>query len=127
MGISTKGFIHSANAKDFNWKDAIDYISSMYKIIRIKPVEDGMYIGLKDGDEYRQIQILDRYASYVVEDYPEIANTAKVSILPNAKSYIVSFSLGYGGNSVEIIRDIVSHFGGGYMIEDDCNRDWIEV
>lgn len=34
-----------------------------------------------------------------------------------------SLSLGMWNNSVEIIKDIVTHFGGGWIDEDDCDSE----
>ena len=124
MGISTKGFLHSEEATKFRWIDLINYIGDQYKIEGIKPVEDGMYIDMVDNGEYRHLQVLGKYDSYVVENYPEFKNTAKTTILPSAKPYIVMFSLGCSGNSDKIICGIVEHFGGGYFLHNDCDSDW---
>lgn len=128
MGVNTKGFIHSENAKKFHdILPLIDYIRDNYEVTGVYPVNwEGIQISFKDGEDKRLLSVFTRYSSYVNEDYPKFKNTATFSPYTD-KGYIVLFDVNCWGNSVDIIKGIVSHFGGGYMIENDCNDNWIEV
>lgn len=75
------------------------------------------YICFKDGEETRRLfyfytnvngfDNLEYYKDYGLEDM--------------VRSEYVSISLHMHGNSIDIIKNIVAHFGGGWLDENDCD------
>lgn len=143
MGVDThgkiKGFISHEDITNFirqNWdknvydgvtKELYDSLSKLkypYKINEHSEDSSNWYticgfIRFNYRDEDRMLfyhysnvnsfENLDYYSEYGLKDMVESKTT-----------YL---SLGYWGSSVEIIKEIVSHFGGGWIDENDCDSE----
>lgn len=124
MGINTCGFIHSGNAKRFDFLSLVDYLRENYRLTGIYPGDDLTQIGFLDGADKRLLSVFPKYESYIYEGYPNFENTARSGLPYNSKPYIVLFDVNCWGNSDDIIKGVVLHFGGGYLIHNDCDSDW---
>lgn len=118
MGVDTKGFIYGKNKDRFSKEALVGYFHQKYTGVKVIQEEwqekcSFMEILFTDGEDNRLLRVYYDYTSYRNEGYPKLEDY-----------YIILFNLGMWGNSVETIKGIVSLFGGGYVLENDCYDDW---
>ena len=127
MSVSTKGFLHSEQAKSFSYLKLIDYIRENYELTHISPSSSHyMAISFNHNSETRTLSVLSKYTSYVNEGYPQFENTTRLGTY--GEKYIILFDVNNWGDSEKIIKGIVQHFGGGFFLKNDCSDDdWEDV
>lgn len=116
MSISTKGFLYAENKKNFTIEKLVELLRSKFDGVKLRKTHIDNYLIIMfydDDDSYRVLSVFTQYESYKYEGYPELND-----------DYIILFDLGLWGNSLKIITDILKSFGGGYIVENDCNDDW---
>lgn len=128
MSISTKGFLHSTQAKEFTLLKLIDFIRDNYEITGVYPSgNDYTTISFNHNDDSRSLSVFSKYTSYANEGYPEFLNTSRVGGSQFGKKYIVLFTVNNWGRSEDIIKGFIQNFGGGFFLENDCSDDEWEV
>lgn len=116
MSVDTNGFLYGNNKANFNLSKLVSYLESAgYTDVRIRDTHDKNYhiVTFNDGKDGRNLSVFTRYTSYKHEGYPKLED-----------NFIILFSFGNWGNSISIMKGIVSAFGGGYILENDCNDDY---
>lgn len=61
------------------------------------------------------------YSYSNINSYDNLEYYSKNNLQDMVESETTYISLGYWGSSVEIIKEIVAHFGGGWIDENDCD------
>lgn len=117
MGINTKGFIYGKNKDNYSTEALVQYLKEIYTNVKIH--RSGMSLEWEylrapftDGEDHRDLSVHYNYTSFKSEGYPDICDES-----------IVLFDLNCWGNSIKIIEGIVAYFGGGYMVDNDCDTD----
>lgn len=115
MGVDTKGFLFGENKENFSIEKLVQYLDTNYTDVGLGSLfnEKDCLIYFKDSNEWRMLFLFQNYSSYCHENYPNLEDGS-----------IILFDLGCWGNSVKIMEGILEEFGGGYIIENDCNDDW---
>ena len=71
--------------------------------------------------EYNNEKRMLFYVYNNVNHYENLEFYSKHNLRDMVETETTHISLGHWGNSVEIIKEIVAHFGGGWIDEDDCD------
>lgn len=139
MGVDTKGLLrgkvpheevlnfirqkYDSNAKSFVEKREFNITEDQKWIKEVygdpsKRVEWSGFIQFKDGTDTRSIF----YVYTNINSWENIDYYSSCDLEDMVKSETTYLSLGYGGNSVDIIKSIVSHFE-GWIDENDCDDE----
>lgn len=139
MGVNTQGYLkgyikpeyllnyikqkYDANATmtirthDYGEKSKLDFIKETYDEFDKWLIEEGR-INFIDGIDQRSLF----YMHDNINSYENLEYHAKNGLEDMVKQEKTSLSLGCWGNSVEIMRDLVSQFG-GWIDENDCDDE----
>ena len=139
MGVDTQGYLkgyikpeyllnyikqkYDANATmtirtlDYGEKSKLDFIKETYDESDKWLIEEGR-INFIDGIDQRSLF----YMHDNINSYENLEYHAKNGLEDMVKQEKTSLSLGCWGNSVEIMRDLVSQFG-GWIDENDCDDE----
>lgn len=113
MGVDSKAFMKQG----INIIQLTKYLESKYKNVNVKSNETCDYIFyvayFKDGEDNRALFV------HLI-DWEDEDNTYPVKPV---KGTSVSLSLGYWGNSVKILTEILQNFGGGFLLPSDSMFD----
>lgn len=58
-----------------------------------------------------------------INSFSNLARYSKLGLAEMVQSETTALSLGHWGSSVEILKTLTEHFGGGWLDEDDCDDD----
>jgi hypothetical protein len=122
MSIDTKGFIYGIRKEGFSLENLVEYIKEVYNASPCVEVEKDSVIRIhfNYSNKNRFLWIFTNYKSYKTENYLQ-------SIKDSGEESIILFSLGCWGNSVKIMKNIISFLGGGYILNNDCSGEWYEI
>lgn len=80
--------------------------------------EDAEFFFNDNGQERRLFMCYFSYADLDdIEELDPEFNQVEIEMKQTETTY---FSIGYNGNAVEIMRNLVTSFGGGWLSENDC-------
>lgn len=126
MGCDSKAII----SKVVSVEDIVKYLESNYTNVRVGIMYKGVFdykgsshgfIHFKDGDDERELWVsIDPHTSYT-DSYDDFDDIEVRRCYDNPHT---GFSLGYWGNSVNILEGIVKYFGTGYVQNNDCGDDF---
>lgn len=113
MGVDSKAFMKQG----INIIRLTKYLESKYKNVNVESNESGDYIFyvayFKDGEDNRTLFV------HLIDGDDEDG----IYPVKPVKETSVSMSLGYWGNSVKILTEILQNFGGGFLLPSDSMFD----
>lgn len=143
MGLDThgriKGFVRHEEILNFirqKWdKDVKDIVKKKiyspisecdwrYKINEHSEDNENWYI--ISGFIFFQYNYENRMLFYMYENinsYENLEFYSNYGLKDMVESEVTLLSLGYWGSSVEIMKELVAHFGGGWIDENDCDDE----
>ena len=75
------------------------------------------------NDEYRMLF----YSYSNINSHENLDYYTEFNLEDMVKSETTHISLGYWGSSVQIIKEIIKNFGGGWLDENDCNDELYKI
>ena len=123
MSVETYGIIK----KKTSAKRIVEYLKTRYTNVKLlkrdkSPVFENVYrISFQDGEDYRLMYIIQHDKKHPVDPKDYWVEIDEYNTDYFTKTSFTAMDLGYWGNSVKIIKDIVEHFGGGYICECDTH------
>lgn len=117
MGVDTYGII----AKDIKVEDVFQYIKYKYDTQAI------LTDGFKCNTIYFNYNKIEERQLWIFKNTDKTFTLEGFGELTVSEGRNTTFDLGYWGHSVEIINDLVSHFGGGFVDFNDCDDISYEI
>lgn len=124
MSVETYGIIK----KKTSAKRIAEYLKTKYTNVKLlkkdkEPVFENLYkIKFQDKKDHRLMYIIQHDKKHPVDPEDYWVELDEYNTDYFTKTSFTSINLGYWGNSVKIIKDIVEHFGGGYICECDTHN-----
>lgn len=121
MSVDTLGIIK----KKTSAKRIAEYLKTKYTNVKLlkrdkEPVFENLYkISFQDGEDHRLMYIIQHDKSHPADSRDYWVEVDEYNTDYFNKTSFTSIDLGYWGNSIKIIKDIVKHFDGGYICECD--------